>query len=502
VSLKRNVVANYLGQGWRALMSLAFVPIYIKYLGIEAYGLIGMFAILQGWLGLLDMGMKPALGREMARFTGGLHDTQYIRNLLRSIEVIGFMIAGVIALGLWAASPWLASEWLAPANLPVKVIASAIAVMGAVTALRFLEDIYASAIIGLQRQVLVNVVMSVMATIRGLGAIAVLIWVSRTIEGFFLWQGVISVITVALFAFLIYRTLPKWSGPVRFSWPVLHGIWRFSAGMMAITLLSLLLTQVDKILLSRLLSLRAFGYYALAGVVANALFMLATPITTAFYPRFTELATRGDQRALAETYHQAAQLVTVLMGSAAIVLFVFGEKVLLLWTRDAVLSRQVAPLLSVLALGTLFNGLMWIPYHTQLAHGWTSLTIKVNIVAVAIVVPAILLVVPKYGAIGAAWAWVALNLGYVVVDIYFMHQRLLPTEKWRWYTQDVVLPLMAAIAIALPFRFLIPDQLSTIASLAVVAAASICVLAAAAASAPLVRRRLAPRSPSGRVMTA
>lgn len=42
--LKRNVIANYLGQGWRVLMSLAFVPLYIKYLGIEAYGLIGILA--------------------------------------------------------------------------------------------------------------------------------------------------------------------------------------------------------------------------------------------------------------------------------------------------------------------------------------------------------------------------------------------------------------------------------------------------------------------------
>ena len=49
MSLKRNVIANYLGQGWKALMELAFIPIYIKYLGIEAYGVIGIFALLQSW---------------------------------------------------------------------------------------------------------------------------------------------------------------------------------------------------------------------------------------------------------------------------------------------------------------------------------------------------------------------------------------------------------------------------------------------------------------------
>ena len=109
--LKRNLIANYLGQGWAALMGLAFIPLYIKYLGIESYGLIGLFAVLQAWLSLLDMGMTPTLGREMARFTGGSHSAQSIRDLLRSIEVVALGVAIFIAAGIWAASGWLASDW-------------------------------------------------------------------------------------------------------------------------------------------------------------------------------------------------------------------------------------------------------------------------------------------------------------------------------------------------------------------------------------------------------
>jgi O-antigen/teichoic acid export membrane protein len=489
--IKKNIIANYLGQGWRALMGLAFIPLYIKYLGIETYGLISIFAILQAWLGLLDMGMRPALGREMARFTGGAHDAQSIRNLLRSIEVIGIAIAGTVALGVWAASGWLASDWLTKKNLPVEVVAQAFAVMGVVTALQFIESIYVSSIAGLQRQVQQNVITSIMATARGLGAVGVLIWVSPTIEAFFIWQGVISLITVALFAAVVYHALPRAPRPARFSRAALMVIWRFAGGMMAITILVLLLTQTDKILLSRLLTLEAFAHYALAGVVANALYMLVGPISAAFYPRFTELATRGDQPALRAAYHQGAQLVTVLMGSAAVVLMLFGERVLLLWTTDPVLAHRVAPLMAMLALGTLFNGLLWMPYQMQLAHGWTSLTIKINIVAVGILVPAILWVVPKYGALGAAWAWVSLNAGYLVFAIYFMHRRLLPTEKWRWYRQDVIIPLAAAAVAAGLCRWAVPEHLGRLGEFGVLLLSSSCVLVAATLAAPLVRCQLA-----------
>ena len=498
MSLKKNVVANYFGQGWQALMGLAFIPLYIRYLGIEAYGLIGIFALLQAWLALIDMGMKPALGREMARFTGGAHNAQSIRDLLRSIELIGIAIAGGVALGIWAASGWLASHWVTAKNLPVEVVAQAFAVMGVVTALRFIENIYVSSIVGLQRQVLQNIVTSITATARGLGAIGVLAWVSPTIEAFFFWQGLISLMTLALFAGVVYRALPPAPLHARFSGSALIGIWRFSAGMMAITFLALLLTQIDKILLSRLLTLESFGYYVLAGVVANGLYMLTGPITTAFYPRFTELATNGDEVALRALYHEGAQLVTVLMGAAAMVLMVFGDRVLRLWTGDPALAQQVAPLMAVLALGTLFNGLMWIPYQMQLAHGWTSLTIKVNIVAVSLLVPAILWVVPAYGAIGAAWVWVTLNAGYLIFAIPLMHRRLLPADKWRWYRQDVAVPLAAATATTFLCRWVMPHDLGKLGEFSVLLTTSSCVLIAAALAAPRVRNQLALHLP-GRI---
>jgi O-antigen/teichoic acid export membrane protein len=490
MSLKKNVIANYFGQGWQALMSLVFVPLYIKYLGMEAYGLIGIFAVLQAWLVLLDMGMKPALSREMARFTGGAHNAQSIWDLLRSIELIGIAVAGAIMVGIWAASGWLASHWVTAKHLSPEVVAHAFALMGLVTALRFMQDIYMSCCVGLQRQVEQNMVAGIMSTVRGVGAVALLAWVSPTITAFFLWQGLLSIITVGLFAGIVYRALPPASRPARFSAPALMNIWRFAAGIAAITLLSLLLTQVDKILLSHMLTLESFGYYALAGVVTSALYMLTGPVSTALNPRFTELATKGDEAALRTVYHQGAQMVTTLVGSAAMVLMVFGYRVLRLWTGNPPLAQKVAPLVAVLAMGILLNGLVWVPYQMQLAHGWTSLTIKISIIAVSLMVPALFLVVPAYGAIGAAWVSVVMYAVYFIFYIPLMHRRLLPADKWRWYSWDVAVPLAAATAVAFLFRWAMPHDLGKLGEFGVLLTSSMCVLIAAAAAAPMVRSQL------------
>lgn len=456
-SLKRNVVANYLGYVWRTAINLAFVPVYIRFLGVEAYGLIGVFASLQILFGLLDIGLRPALGREMARAAAGAVPGERLRDLLRSVEVISLGTAVFTAGAIWAISGWLAHEWVQPEVLSRDTIAQAFVLMGLVTGLRFMEGLYTACLVGLQRQVLENGLSSLMAGVRAFGAVGVLMFVSDSILAFFLWQVVVSLLSSLLLGVAIYRRLPASDRGGRFSWPALRSVWRFAAGTLAIMVLSIILTQADKVLLSRLLPLETFGYYALAAVVAGSLTAVAAPIVTAFYPRFTHLVAVQADGELRAAYHQASQLVAVVAGSVAITLIAFAEPMLLIWTGDAALSAAVAPIMALLVFGTLLNSLMMIPYHLQLAHGWVSLAIRVNIVAVAIVVPAILLVVPRFGAVGAAAIWAALNAGYVLVAVGLMHRRLLPTEKSRWYLRDNAAPLAAAAAAAAVLRLVSPE---------------------------------------------
>lgn len=446
MSLKRNLAANYLGQAWVGIVNLAFLPLYVRYLGNEALGLIGVFTLMQAWLTLLDFGITPTLNREMARFTAGRHSAQSIGDLMRSLEVVGAILATFIGLTLWATSGYVARNWLQAQALPIEVVGHALAVMGLVLALRFVEGIYRSALLGLQRQVLYNSINAAMATVRFMGAAAVVAFVSPTIRAFYLWQALVSVVAVAAMALAVHRSLPASPTPPRVSRASLGGIQRFAGGMLAITFLSLLVSQVDKLLLSRLLPLEQFGYYTLAATLAGALNLAVAPILQSIYPRLVELATTGEQSALAKIYHQGSQLVAVATIPAMLLLTVVPWGMVYAWSGQPQLATETAPLLIPLALGSFLNALMWMPYQSQIAHGWTSLTIWTNLVAVAIIVPAILWLVPIYGAQAAGWIWVTLNAAYVLVAIHLMHRRILPGQLRRWYIEDIAGPLAGAAA--------------------------------------------------------
>jgi O-antigen/teichoic acid export membrane protein len=230
--------------------------------------------------------------------------------------------------------------------------------------------------------------------------------------------------------------------------------------MTGISIVVLLLTQTDKIILSKMLPLDLFGYYMLAWTVSATLLRIIGPIDSAVYPTLTRLVSEKNGFDLRELYHKSSQMENVLLVPAALVLILFSDAILLLWSGDSEIARNTAPILSILAIGTCLNGFMHMPYWAQLAHGWTSLAFYQNLVSVVVLVPLMVMLTRDYGGVGAASVWVILNSGYVLIAIHIMHHRILQTEKWDWYVHDVGAPTVAALTVALVGKFIMPAELA------------------------------------------
>lgn len=445
--------ANAFGSAWALLLQVAFVPLYVRILGMEAYGLIGIYTSLQAWMAVLDMGMTPTLTRETAR-SGAMGETQNeLRHLLKTLEFIMVGIAGAQWFFLWACSGWLATHWLQVGHLPMSVVSEAVTLIGGMLAARWVSGLYRGGLMGLQKQIPLNVCTAIFATLRVAGVIPVLLWVSSSVSAFFVFQGSVSLVEVLFLRTWVWNCLPG-RGRGLFFLKAFQRVSGFAGGMTAITLLATLLTQMDKILLSRLMPLAQFGHYALANTVAASLFFLVTPVTGAFLPRLTQLACEPDQESLSKTYHQGARLMSTLLFSAGVSMAVFSDVILRLWLRDQALEAVVSPVLRLLLIGTVLNGVLHMPYHLQVAFGWTRLAVVSDTVSVVLLVPAILFLVPRYGLMAAAGCWVALNLGQFFIVTPLMHRRLLRSEFWAWVWEDTGKPACLAVGTALVCRVL------------------------------------------------
>jgi O-antigen/teichoic acid export membrane protein len=481
-TLRRNVLVNVLGSGWLAVVQFIVVPIYLQLLGIEGYALIGFFVTLQGALRILDLGLASTVNRELARYSVSPALAVESKDFARTFEVFYWIVAAFIAAGLWALSPAIARHWLQDGALPDGILVDAVRSMGLLAAAQWPLSLYQGALLGLERQPLLNAIRASMATITAAAGVLALIFIQRSVTVFFLSQLAVAVVHVLVMKLALWRSLPRTGAAPRIRVRLFSGVYRFALGVSGITICSLVLTQADKVVLSKALTLEQFGYYSLASVAASALAAMNAPVFNAVFPRLTVLVAQRHEVTLRPLFRLASQAVAVATVPVALVIALFASEIVTLWTREAATGYQVGPILSILIIGTAFNTLMNLPYALQLAHGWTRLAFGINFIFALLIVPALLTAVAREGALGAAAVWAVLNLTYVLVGVPATHRRLFGDTGWYWFA-DVMRVLVAALAVVGLWRLLYFAQpVSPLTLVVVIAAALSGTLAAAAVS--------------------
>jgi O-antigen/teichoic acid export membrane protein len=444
--LRRNVVANAVGQVWSAVLGIASVPLYIHFLGLEAYGLVAFLASVQALLSVLDLGLSTTANREVARRLTGAGPSLELRDLIRTLELAYASAGLVIVASIIASADWLIGSWIT-SQLPPRTLELAVIVFAATIGVRWPVALYVGVMLGAERQVMLNKALVAIGTLRTLGALLVLGLVQATLVAFLVWYLVAAALELALMAVLAWSVLPKADRLPRVAPRLMKGIWGFSLSVGGNSLLAALLKQSDRLIITKLLHIRFVGYYSAAHTAAAGLTLLARPVMTAALPRFTALWASGERERLAESYHRLSQVVAAAVAPAAAVMIFFAEDVLRIWTRSAALATNAATTLSVLAVANLVNAMMQLPFALQLAAGITWIALLNNAVSLALLLPLMYFLIERFGITGAGISWAAFNATYFLVIPHVMHRHVLPGHVSRWYFRDTLPFMIAALLI-------------------------------------------------------
>jgi len=445
MTLSRNLLAGLINSVWSAFIGLAVIPFYLKYLGVEAYGLIGFFVTTQAVLSLLDMGMAPTINREVARCSayGSLKDAG---KLLHTLAIVYWSMAVMIAVVILMLSPLISEYWLQSKQIPSQTISHALILMGLVVACRWPIGLYQGAVIGAQRLAVSSVINMIMVTISSLGAVIVLAFISPTIEAFFIWQACLGVIYTMVMRSAAWRIVGK-DEQLFFDFEKLKSIWRFTAGLSGIALSATILSQQDKIILSKILSLDEFGLYMLATVVVNGLYFLIMPVYNVMYPRLSELVVNGDLEKIVETYRNGTRLFTSLFLPVAMVVVFYSRDIVFLWTGNPDIAVRIAPVISLLAFGTALHGVMFFPYALQLSYGNSKIPLICNVVLMVVSVPLTFILSMKYGLLGGGLTWFFLHSFYMFFGTWLTHKNFLKDIRSKWILHDVMFPLSISVVV-------------------------------------------------------
>jgi len=449
--LKKTLLSGYLAQAYASVVGLLLMPVYLRIMGVEAFGLIGIFLMLQAWAQLLDMGLTPTFSRELSRLRAGTLDAATARSLLRGLSALQLSLAlasvGAIALGShWIAAGWLESRQFSTADVAICVVLMAIA-----AALRWLAGLFRAGMVGLEQQHWVNATTALVVTLRFVGVVPVLMYLSRSPLAFFAYQVAVGGLEYLLFRRALLVRLPAETGNPTPRWTALRSVLPLAGSMAFMTTMWILQTQVDKLVLSKVLSLAAYGNFTLAMLVAGGMLMLMPPLSQVIQPRMSILAARGEETRLAELYSLATQFATVLFFALGVTVAVFAGPLLFAWTGDRPASDAAAPTLFWYGLSNAVVGVLTLPFMLQFAYGKLRIQMLMTMLTAIVLLPALVYMSVVRGAVGAGQAVFAINALYLALGVPWVHHKLGTVAGRSWLRKDF---LPVALATSLPILLL------------------------------------------------
>ncbi len=425
------------------LAGIFILPLYLKYIGAEAYGLVGFYAMLQACFNMLDIGFTPNISRETARFRGGAITLLEYRERLRALQVIAYIFVLFGAVGLLLLTHYFSHSWLKTHVLSVEQVETALQLMVISIALRWISYLYRAVLSGAEQFVWLSYNTIIITTLRYPCALLFLVYISARIEIFFAYQAVVACFELITLAHKTIKDLPK----IPLSQHLTKSIVRlflsikpilpFTLNITATTFIWILITQTDKFILSRLLPLTEYGYFTLGVICASGIIMLSTPISSVIIPRLTKLKAENRDENFLQFYRQSTRLIAIIVIPTSLILSLFPEQILWLWTNNLSASKNAAPILCLYALGNGALALTAFPYYLQYAYGHMKLHLIGNLFFVSILIPLIIWSTHHYGAIGAGWVWFLSNLIFFIIWTAIVHNHFIKKLHTRWFLMDI-----------------------------------------------------------------
>ena len=440
MSFKRNIIANFIGQVYLIGISIAITPLYLRHLGAEPYGLVAIFALMQSWMSLFDVGISPALGRQLAVMRGQGESVANFWALLKSFEAIFMGLAVLIVAGIYMSSPGLAQHWIKLESLKLSAVVTCLQIMGVLIALRFFAALYRSGINGLEDQVWLNAYDISFVSLKFLGALILVASISNEILHFFIYQLSVAIIEVIVLMRRFYFRIdkPVQSRLIGFHWTVVKSVMPYAMGIAYTSAIWILTTQTDKLIFSKILPLAEFGYFTLMALLAGGITLINGPIAQALTPRMTYLYAKGENEKLITLYRDSSQITAVITLCLAAMIGLYAQPLLYAWTGDKTAAAWGADALVWFALGNAVMLMGAYPYYMQKAMGKLKWHVIGSSLMAVLQLPIIYWAAKTYGITGAGKAWFIFLGMWFIIWTPFLHRQLIPGLHMSWVLQDIL----------------------------------------------------------------
>ena len=401
--LARNTLLNTGAQLVPMIAAFVAIPILIRALGADRFGVLTLAWAVIGYFSLFDLGLSRALTHAVASRLGLDDSATDLGEVVWTSMVLMFVLGVVGGIVLAALATWVVGHGLnVPAHLigesreTLYLLALSMPLIVTTAGFRGLleghQHFGASVALRMPLGVFSFVgPLLVLPFSRALPPIVALLVVGRLLT----WIAHL-VVCLRRYPYLRERLAVRASAAL----PLL----RLGGWMTVSNIVSPLMVYLDRFVIGAILPLAAVAHYVTPYELVSKLSLFPQSLMGVFFPAFaTSFA--SDRERMAALFGRSLRALLLFMFPLAFILVLFAHEGLSLWV-GAAFAAASAPVLRWLAVGIFINSLAHAPFNALQGIGRPDLTGKLHLVELPFYLGALYLFAHAFGIVGVAMAWV------------------------------------------------------------------------------------------------
>lgn len=421
--LARNTVLNLVGNVAPILIAIFCIPMLIKEIGTDRFGVLTIAWMVIGYFSLFDLGLGRALTKLVAEKIGS--ETEHEIPGLVWTGLFLMLILGIVgAIVVSLLSPWIVKDILnIPENLRSETL-SVFYLLGFSVPVVIITAGLRGILEAQQRFGIVNAIRIPMSIFSYLGPLFVVIFSNNLlIIIVVLVIGRIVGFLVHLFSCL--HVMPALRYRIVFIWTSVKPLLRFGSWMTVTNIVGPVMVYLDRFLIGALVSMTAVTYYVTPYEVVTKLLIIPGAIVGVLFPAFSASFMQNPIRTV-QLFNSGIKYIFLFLFPIILLVVTFAQEGLTLWLNEE-FGRNSTKVLQMLSIGVFLNSLAQIPFTLLQGAGRPDVTAKLHLIELPFYLILVWWLIGSYGIEGAAMAW----LIRIIIDtifLFFLVRKLFPTS--------------------------------------------------------------------------
>jgi O-antigen/teichoic acid export membrane protein len=442
--LIKNSFYNILGSSLPLIVALFAIPILVKGLGEEKFGILALAWVVIGYFSLFDFGIGRTLTKIVAENLG-IEKLDEIPELFWTALFLMFLISLIGSLILFLGTPYLVFHFLKismnfreESLYTFYTLSISIPIVTTTAGLRGVLEAY-------QKFGIINFFRTLLGVFTFVAPLICMIFTKN------LFIIVIVLTIIRLLIWILYYLACLKLDSIRGSAKKIRKhhikpILKISTWMSVSNLVGPIILYIDRFLIGALISAVAVAYYTTPYEVVTKILIIPGALTGVLFPAISS-SYNSDPKFTYKLLTKSIKFVFIIIFPIVFIIIAFAKEGMNIWMgQDFAMNSSF--ILQLFAIGVLLNSIAFFPFTFLQSIGRPDITAKIHLFELPIYIFAMWFLIPSYGLIGAGVIWLFRIITDAILQFYFTRRVFINKFKSD-FKLNIIPILISAIVIIL-----------------------------------------------------